>query len=161
MGVKAIPLTMDKFAVVDDEDFEKLNRYKWRALKRILKNRVNYYAVRTECCGKNRYMHREILGVVDTKIEVDHKDSNGLNNQKTNIRPANHRENQQHSTKQPNCSSRFKGVSLHRGKWKVQIKPPNRPQIYIGMFDDEHIAASVYNAAAKRYFKEFALTNPV
>ena len=161
MDVKAIPLTMDKFTVVDDEDFEKLNRCKWRALKQILKNRVNWYAIRTGRCGKTVYMHREILGVVDTKIEVDHKDSNGLNNQKTNLRPANHHENQQHSTKQPNCSSRFKGVSWHRGKWKVQIKLPNQPQSYIGMFDDELTAASVYNAIAKRYFKEFALTNPV
>ena len=66
--------------LVDDEDFEYLNQWRWCAVKYT----HTYYAVRYD--KKRISMHRLILDVPQNKL-TDHRDSNGLNNQIKNIRP--------------------------------------------------------------------------
>ena len=89
--MKKIPLRgkygKGKFALVDDEDFNYLNQFKWFAKKPFYGKQ---YAVRNLYIyvSKNKYkgsvirMHREIMKAT-TGIEVDHKDGNGLNNRGT------------------------------------------------------------------------------
>jgi len=108
-------------------------------------------------------MHREILGLTDSKIQVDHKDGNTLDNQRRNLRTATVAKNQQNRQKRVRCSSKFKGVCWHKGtsKWLARITPPDQKQALLGSYDDEETAAKAYNEAAKRLFGEFALTNVV
>ena len=106
-------------------------------------------------------MHGEILKVADGKF-VDHINHNGLDNRKANLRPATRAENNRNRRKwsKRKCGSRFKGVSWHkyRKRWTVQIWF-NSKMKFIGYFHDEIAAAKAYDAAAKKYHKEFAVLN--
>lgn len=159
--MKEIKLTQGKVALVDDEDFEYLNQFKWYANKSYTTE--TYYAERTAIIsGKkiNIRMHRVILGIKNGKIRVDHKDRNGLNNQKENIRTCNASENGGNRKASKNSTSKYLGVSWdkNRQKWRSTIMK-NRKQIPLGRFDSEIDAAIAYNLEAVRVHGEFANLN--
>lgn len=160
--MKAIPLTQGKVALVDDADFERLNNYQWYAQKQVRQSRTTWYAVRHSKGGTRRLlrMHREILSIVDPKVEVDHVDGNGLDNRRRNIRAATSQQNNHNRRKRTKCSSIFKGVCWlsARGKWRAHIEI-NGHTHHIGYFDDEQAAARAYDEAARHLFREFAFTN--
>lgn len=109
-------------------------------------------------------MHHEVFGV---KIQLDHIDGNGCNNQLENLREAVQLENNRNMRKQEGCSSKYKGVSWHKreGKWCARIAAgellPNgyHKRIWLGYFEDEIEAAKAYDRAAIKYFGEFAKLN--
>jgi len=142
-------------ALVDDEDFEYLNQFKWCAMK----GRSSFYAVRKiGIIGKkhNQSMHVEILNGKG----IDHIDHNGLNNQKSNLRLCSQSENCMNTKKRENTSSIYKGVSFHNctKKWLAQISINGR-HIHIGLFVSEIEAAKAYNKKAIELFCEFANLN--
>ena len=155
----AIPLTQGLFALVDGEDYEKLSKYKWYALKA----RNTYYAVRQKTVNhkkqKTIFMHRQIL-TAQTKDETDHCNHCGLDNRKYNIRLCTRSQNQHNSLPRKNTSSRFKGVywcTSYR-KWRCRIYISGQ-QIYLGSFSNEIKAAKAYDNKAKELFGEFAHLN--
>lgn len=142
-------------ALVDDEDFENLNNFKWYAKK----HGNTFYAVREVIVnGKTRQvrMHQIILGGKG----IDHVDRNGLNNQRSNLRFCTVSENGMNRMKQGNTSSIYKGVSFIKsiGKWKASIMINWKP-IYLGTFNTEVEAAKAYNDKAISLFCEFANLN--
>src|SRR5581483_9498486 len=110
--MKRIPLSQGQVAIVDAQDFGYLSQFKWFALKAPR----TFYAVRNAPMinGKRRgliYMHRVILGLNSARVLVDHKDRNGLNNRRRNLRAASQSTNQANRPKPSwGKSSRFKGV---------------------------------------------------
>jgi hypothetical protein len=102
-------------------------------------------------------MHNLVLP--DVK-KPDHRDGDGLNNTRANLRSATRSQNAMNRRKQKGTSSRFKGVSWNKReqKWKVKIMF-NCRVINLGSFDSEKAAARTYDAAAKKYFGEFAKLN--
>ena len=156
--MKKIPLTQGKFAIVDDADFEWLNQWKWRALKG---SNDNWYAMRRQRQNSKRipvYMHREILKPSSNML-TDHKDHNGLNNQRNNLRAATSAQNHQNRRKHRGIS-RFKGVCWNQqyAKWQAQIKVKGK-HFHLGRFLSEIEAAKVYDKAATKFFGDFACTN--
>ena len=90
--MKELPLTQGKAALVDDADFEWLSQWKWTAMRA----KDTWYAVRKPYVGKVRLtvmMHRQIANTKDG-MHTDHRDGNGLNNQRTNLRSATPTQNQ-------------------------------------------------------------------
>jgi hypothetical protein len=158
--VREIPLTKGYVALVSDEDYERVSRFKWYADV----GSQTVYGRRTirNMDGKRTQlgMHRFVMGVTDPNIEVDHRDHNGLNNQQENLRVSSRSQNMSNTRKQQGTSSQFKGVSLERsrGKWQVVICV-NKKQKHLGYFTDEVEAAMFYDDAARRHFGAFALTN--
>jgi hypothetical protein len=159
---RRIPLTQGQYAIVDPEDYERLNKHKWHAKK--YKN--TFYAARNIRIGKNKkwlpiQMHREILRVPDGML-VDHINHNGLDNRKANLRPATHSQNCRNRTyiNRKNSSSKYKGVTWHRHtkKWYVRIRHNNKRKT-VGLFHDEIQAAKAYDEATRKFHGEFAVTN--
>ena len=149
--MKQISLTQNKIAQVDDLDFEWLNKWQWYAHRS-----GNTYYARRDTKKKNYFMHKEILS---THKIVDHRDRDGLNNQKNNLRIATYSQNNMNKSKKHECSSRFVGVCLlPNGLWKSAINK-NRKTIYIGTFHNEADAALAYDKKAKKLHGEFANLN--
>lgn len=148
------------FALVDDEDFEFLNQWKWHAFKR----KYTHYVVRKDSGkGHNRdkvpviWMHRVILGLqFDNPLMGDHKNMNGLDNQKINLRIATRSQNTINRPRVYTGSSKYKGISWckSRKKWIAEIKTIDK-RIYLGAFDIEEDAARTYDEACIKYHGEF------
>ena len=153
--MKEINLTQGQVALVDNEDFETLNRHQWFAAK---KGKTFYATRNIKVDGKRKtaLMHWYVIGGKN----IDHVDRNGLNNQKANLRFCNNQENQRNSRKRINTSSKFKGVSFYkpRENWVARIGL-NGKVINLGYFATEIEAAKVYNSAAIKHYGEFANLN--
>jgi hypothetical protein len=158
--MKEILLTQGQVALVDDQDFEWLLKYKWYAQWNT--DTCSYGAARSiRENGKKKtvLMHRAIMNARPNQ-QVDHRNHNTLDNRRENLRLCTHGENQHNQRPQIGCSSKYKGVSWHkaRNKWVVYIHL-NDQQFHLGCFADEVEAAHVYDDAAHKMFGEFAFTN--
>jgi len=160
--MKEIQLTMGKIAVVDEEDYELLSQYKWHTCKAA--KRDVWYAItniKTENGIRRISMHRFIMKVEERGSIVDHKDGDGLNNIKNNLRcctPSQNNANRKIS--RTKTTSKYLGV-YHRRKTNkciasIRVKGKS---YYLGTFKDEISAAKAYDAAAKIHHGEFANLN--
>ena len=147
-------------AFVDDEDMPKLKgigMYIWTS-----KRHHTFYLMAT-INKKQIRVHRLLLGVTDPKKLVDHKNGNGLDNRRDNLRVTDSRGNNSNARKRKNArTSKYKGVHLDSGsmKWIAQIQV-NSKKLSLGHYLVEEEAAKAYNQAALKYFGEFAVLNEV
>lgn len=148
------PLNLNKYAIVGIEDFDLANE-KWFTLDRSL------YARRSD--RSKAFMHRIIFGrILNRPLEnhehVDHIDNNSLNNKRSNLRLATAYQNQ--LNKKGRGTSQFRGVSYDKesGKWAVQIHYDDI-STYLGSYDNEILAAQIYDAAARLYLDKFVKLN--
>ncbi len=165
--MREIPLTRGKIALVDNDDFEKVNQYKWCAVK----HKNTFYAVRAETLRSRQetretglprqkmvYMHRFIMNTPEG-VETDHINHNGLDNQKGNLRLCTTTQNLQNKVP---CvgTSEYKGVYWAKWakKWMTRIQYEGK-QVYLGYFDVEIDAAKAYDTKAKELFGPFAYPN--
>ena len=153
--MKAIPLTKNKVVIVDDEDFDKLNQFKWCACF----NGYKWYAVRNSSNVEGKqtiiYMHREIMNAPNG-IQVDHRNNNGLFNCKENLRFATNQQNH-FNQRNPHKDNKLgiKGVRVIGNKFQARIKV-NGKQVNLGCFNVLGDADSAYRIAEEKYFGEFA-----
>jgi hypothetical protein len=156
---RKIRLTEGKYALVDQQDFYWLNNFDW--FTKI--NCKSFYAVRLDNNGTKGLtivsMHRQIMNF-PKGLDVDHRNRDGLDNQRSNLRIATHSENNCNQAKRKNTSSRFVGVCFSKRckRWVAYIAM-NRKRMWIGYFDNEIDAAKAYDEAAKKYHGEFARLN--
>jgi hypothetical protein len=158
--MKEIKLTKGQVALVDDDDFEHLNHFKWKVY--FSESANSYYATR-KINGKHIAMHRILMNTVGTNLVIDHKDHNGLNNQKQNLRIATKSQNGANRQIRKNATSKFLGVhwDKSRNKWRAAIKSSNQKQKTIGRFENETEAALAYNDYALKLHGEFANLNTI
>jgi hypothetical protein len=161
---KEIILTQGKVAIVDDEDYEYLNQWKWCLRGTGL---GKFYAIRGFSKSKKSNikgsisMHRQLM---QPKIGfvIDHLDGNTLNNQKNNLRICTQSQNLNNQKKSISNTSGYKGVSYDKKYKKFIAKIGfNRKNIHIGYFIDVKDAARAYNEAAIKYHGEFANLNKI
>ncbi len=153
LKVCKIPLTRGYFAIVDADDYERLNQYKWHV--KVKSN--GHYAYRTQ--GRKKIaMHRQILNA-PPDMYCDHINHNGLDNRKANLRLCTPQQNA-YNRKPLDRTSRYKGVfwNSEMRKWRTEIKH-NSQTIFIGYFDYEADAAIAYDDWAAELFGEFAYLN--
>jgi AP2 domain/HNH endonuclease len=149
-----VPLTKGFVCVVDDADASLVSGPYWYAHK----SRTKWYAA-ANVDGKRIMMHRLIMAA-PAEVEVDHRDGDGLNNRRANLRRASHQENGFNKKLYENNTSGFIGVTWHKklGKWRAQIRKGGRHHS-LGCYLDPRDAALAYNAAALKLFGEFAKLN--
>lgn len=145
-----IPLTRGKQAIIDASDLHLVRPHIWRALK----SKGSWYAI----TGDGLYLHQLIMG---SREGTDHRDRDGLNNRRANLRPCSQQENSRNRSFRKH-SSRYKGVSWNarRNKWEAHIGHRGKV-LWIGNYDVEEDAAVFYNVAAQLFHGEFASLNPV
>lgn len=152
-GAKLIPLTKGKFAIVDEEDYDRINQHKWYCSKG--------YACRTIWNhGENRfniYMHCEIMKAADG-FEIDHRDSRAvLDNRKSNLRQATHQQNMYNTRLRKDNSLGVKGVwwSERDGRFYSQITANGR-RLSLGGYLHIEEAAGIRITAALEFHGGFA-----
>jgi hypothetical protein len=148
--MKEIVLTQGKVALVDDDDFEWLNQWKWFC------NKAGY-AVRNLPKHKSEYMHRAIMKTPDG-LQTDHVDHNKRNNQKNNLRICNNSQNQANRHYDKSKESGYRGVEKRGNKYRAHVTV-NQNMIHLGHYENPEDAARVYNKAVIKYFGEFATIN--
>lgn len=141
-------------AIVDDDDYPRLSRFRWYRLPN------GYVATKTKD-GHHLYMHREVMHTPPGK-HTDHVDGNKLDNRKSNLRICSKSENLRNRGKQTNNTSGYKGVfySIRAHRWRAQIVV-ERKAIHLGLFDTTVEAAQAYNEAAAIFFGPFAKLNVI
>ena len=151
-----LPLTCGKFALVDANLIDILMKRPW-----------SYHPRSAPTCGRvgggsRVHLHRFVMGVEDPDVKVDHRSGDTLDNRRRNLRVATVAKNCQNSIKKRRgrSSSKYKGVHFHKGPrpWQAQIHVPGQPR-HLGNFAKEEDAAIAYDAAARKWFGEFACVN--
>lgn len=141
----------DLVAEVDDADAELVRPHRWH----VLRVGRNVYAT-AHLPGKPRglYLHRLVMQARKDQ-EVDHRDGNGLNNHRANLRIASKAQNQ-HNRHNTVGASRFVGVSPSKGgRWRAYINLDGR-QKHLGVFATEEAASEAHHRAAVEAWGEFA-----
>jgi hypothetical protein len=153
--MKLLELTKGKFTKVDDEDFERLTRWKWFASPKR-QGLSEFYAARTGYrLGKKCtvWMHREILGAKPGQ-EVDHINRDCLDNRRLNLRICTHTQNQLNRKLNKNNKTGLRGVSLDskgtNKKWHATISINGKTKS-LGYFKTSQEAVSAYSLAYTFY----------
>ena len=154
--MKEIKLTQGKVALVDDSDFEWLNRSNWYFNNGYaVRNRWNSTTEKQETMRMHRFILKPSNG-----FEVDHINHNGLDNQRSNIRIVTSRQNQMNSLIRKDNNSGCKGVSWYKSqnKWRACIMLKGK-QKFLGYYSTIKEAATAYNQASVTYYGNFGFRN--
>jgi hypothetical protein len=156
---RRIKLTRGQYAIVDPEDFERLNQLEWHCTHRGYAKRA---VPDKSAKGRQRlvWMHRELCPVPEGMF-VDHINRNRLDNRKANLRPATHRQNVWNRTLNRKLGGTFyRGIrwDKSRKKWRVRLRVDGHLKSF-GFYSDEVEAAKAYDRVARQHRGEFASLN--
>lgn len=152
-----VPLTRGAFALVDAAD---VNRVRGRCWHLHADPGKPQYARGQFVVGGTKvriYMHRFLFDV-SGKTQVDHKDGDGLNNRRSNLRVATQTQQNANSRLRSDNASGFRGVGRKRGKWRAYIGTRDGLQ-HLGHFETPIEAAKAYDTAARRIYGDRACLN--
>lgn len=168
-GSVRVPLTKGKFTYIDEADYPMVSQRKWHAAS----SDGCWYAW-ARFGGKQESMHRFLIGAIPKGMVVDHKDWDGLNNRRSNLRLATHGQNthnRKHNSRKIDsdpAKSRYRGVFFYpywtnpnlKKKWRAIIKSHGK-NYNLGYYDTEEEAALAYNKKAIELHGEFAVLNVI
>ncbi len=162
-GTFIVPLTRGGKAFISECDLQRVSQWSWSLWDRK-EHRGRFYARANVATPNGRsqcFLHTFIMEPLDG-LEVDHRDGNGLNCRRGNLRASTHQQNMQNMRRHGEQSSVFKGVSWFKrdSLWRAYIVNDAK-QYHLGYHESEIDAALAYNAAAKDLFGEFANLNMI
>ena len=160
--MKKILITEGEYAIVDDEDFIYLNRFKWH----IVKDRYKTICVKTGLRDIEYSKHSVglimhfLLITRKPHYRIIHRNGNGLDNRKSNLMLVKENNIANLRPKKKETTSQYKGVSWDKKRkmWQSQIKD-NYRSIFLGRYHSEEDAAEVYNIKCKEIYGDTAYQN--
>jgi hypothetical protein len=154
--VASLPISRGLVALVDDVDLVWLQQWTWTAMAH---DNTTYVVRYEKVDGVRRavYLHRQLMAA-PSGVEVDHRNGNGLDNRRSNLRMATR--SQQSANSKPQGDRQFKGVYWHKSRreWRGQIKIGGRSKS-LGTFATPDAAARAYDLAAREAYGDFAKLN--
>lgn len=155
--MREILLTQGFIAQIDDCDYEQVSALRWWPIKGP--NTVYAYTNLSSNPRKPVLLHRFITNA-PAGVYVDHRDRDGLNCQRDNLRFCTAAQNHQNMKKNRSSTSPYKGTHWNKEKckWEARIRV-NRKALFLGYYASPEAGARAYDAAARKYFGEFARLN--
>lgn len=153
-----VPVGPDHFALVDDEDYDRVMAAgPWHLRCRSRNHYAQCHVLLLDGRRTTQQMHRLITEWAEG---VDHRNNDGLDNRKSNLRPSNQSQNTANGRLCVTSSTGYKGVTKPRAKrsFVAQIRVHGK-QTHLGSFVTAEEAARCYDAAALEAFGEFARIN--
>jgi hypothetical protein len=143
-GTAKVELTRGLWATIDESDVLIVAPYKWRAKP----GKKTMYAVRSDNTKNynDYHMHRQIAGLGQSKLSIDHIDRDGLNNTRSNLRIANAQLQGLNMSQRSDCTTGVPGVALHHGKWRARVAVNGKRYTlgyYSNMADATHVMNTV------------------
>jgi hypothetical protein len=153
-GARLVPLTRGLFAIIDEADFERVSAHRWYAV--VIPAGYVYARSTGRIDGRRQYLHQFVLGI-DGRDIGDHRNGDGLDNRRSNLRRCSHKENIRN---QRTALGKVlpKGVSPKGKKYAAKIRVDGR-LIWLGVFETITEATLAYDTAAKQFFGEYARLN--
>ena len=156
--MKKIELTQGQVAIVDKEDYDKLQQFKWRCC--FAKSDLKY--AHAQINKKSILLHRFILDLKKGEM-ADHINGDGLDNRRSNLRKCSFSQNMFNMRIFKNNKCGYKGVYYRNDKprskpWKATINA-NKKRYNLGYFETSIEAARAYDVAALKHHGEFARFN--
>ncbi len=157
---RRIKLTRRKYAIVDVDDFERVNQYKWHCTSFGYARRT---ASKRSEKGRKRvaiWMHN-VVRPVPEGMTVDHINRSRLDNRTANLRGVTREQNTwNRKFVKKGSKTRYTGIHWNKKvkKWNVRLRIEGRRKSF-GYYADEVEAASAYDAVAKKYRREYAVLN--
>lgn len=159
---KRIPLTRGGWTLVDEADYDEVVRHEWRrdpSPTGITEHASRYATAPERASGAPQriLLHRQ-LTAPSADVEIDHRNGDGLDNRRSNLRFATKSQNGMNRGKQRNNTTGYKGVGLLHGRFTASIERDQR-RYHLGSFDTPEEAAAAYAVAAANLHGEFARTD--
>lgn len=156
--MREIPLSRGYVALVDDEDYSRaMAGGPWHANPRGR----TVYAQRNRKRDDGSWTTQSLHGFLTGLPYVDHRNGDGLDNRRTNLRPSTAAQNAANQRTNATNTAGFKGVQRNRSRglpWRAQIGAA-RKKYHLGLFATPEAAARAYDEAARRLHGEFARLN--
>jgi hypothetical protein len=158
--MKTISLTKGMLAIVDDDDYDKLSKFKWMAS--YYPKRRKYNACRsigTKPHQQTVLMHRIIMNALKGS-DVDHINGDTLDNRKSNLRICTRAQNMANVKARSHNKLGVKGVYKSNNRFRATIRV-NHKRYHLGYFDSLSEASAAYNKAARENYGDFALLKDI
>lgn len=144
-------------SLIDAADYVLIKNFNWHIAKcgksRYASSTIGSWRKGNRICV---YMHRIIAGA-DSCHEVDHRNHDGLDNRRSNLRLCVRKQNNGNSRHKLGKSG-YRGVQPNKKRWIATISIGNK-RTHLGSFRTPEEAAKAYDAAAIEHFGEFATIN--
>lgn len=157
MSTVEVPLSRGYVAIIDAADAGRVLAYNWSAQPNVR----NVYAIRKVRRADGRWTSQSLHKFLTGYERTDHRNGDGLDNRRMNLRDASAGENGRNRRRQVNNYSGFKGVCWNKkdGKWRATIGAAADQRRYLGGFSTAEEAARAYDAAAREMYGEYAALN--
>lgn len=160
--MKKIQLSQGKAALVDDEDYEFLSRWKWHYGVGGYACRSQYFGMMNGKPKKKLILMHRVVNKTFVDDQTDHINGDRLDNRRLNLRTVNQSQNNMNQKPLAGKSSIYKGVSFFKRDetWEAHIKKDGRKR-HIGYYSSEKTAARAYNIMAHQLFGDYARPNVI
>lgn len=152
--MKKIPLNQGKYAIVDDDNYEELNQYKWTLGRDEARRWFSVAPWKQKSISMQEQIMKPKIGQI-----VLHRNGDRLNNRRENLILGTKGMVNLTRGLQSNNTTGYRGVTRYRnGRFVANIRI-NKRRVFLGYFDSAEQAAQAYNTAALGAWGELAPLN--